>query len=88
MIARELGFNSGSSNNENDTYDTYDTYINSVMENDMTNEPKEYVITFFQNTFIVRGPKVVTFADIKTRPFLLKQSLKSQNKLKELKIMY
>ena len=81
MIARELGFNS---NNENDTYGK----INSVMENDMTNEPKEYVITFFQNTFIVRRPKVVTFADIKTRPFLLKQSLKSQNKLKELKIMY
>ena len=39
MIARELGFNSGSSNNENDTYEK----INSVMENDMTNEPKEYL---------------------------------------------
>ena len=48
-----------------------------------------------QNTFISRRPRVAIFTDIiddilltKLQPCLLKQSLKTQKKLKELEIMY
>ena len=49
----------------------------------MTSQP------LFQNIFILRRPGVANFADvIKLQPFLLKQPLKTQKKLKELQIMY
>ena len=49
----------------------------------MTSQP------LLQNTVILRRPGVAIFADIiKIITFLLKQSLKTQEKLKELKILY
>ena len=50
------------------------------------------VITFFQKTFILRRPRVAIFADIikivTMFTILLKQSLKFQEKLEEIEIMY
>ena len=39
IIAKELGFSGGNSNDKNETYEK----INSVMENDIMNEYKEYL---------------------------------------------
>ena len=39
VIAKELGFNSGDSNDDNSTYDK----INSIMENDVISEHKGYL---------------------------------------------
>ena len=48
--------------------------------------------TLFQNTFILKRPKVLIFADIikvvTMLPCLSKQSLKTKKKFKELEIMY
>ena len=47
------------------------------------------VITFFQRIFILRRPGVAIFAEIiKILTTLLNQSLKTQEKLEELEIMY
>ena len=47
------------------------------------------VIIFFQQTFILRRLVATIFADIiKIVTMLLKQSLKTQEKLEELEIMY
>ena len=39
IIAKELGFSGGNSNDKNETYEK----INSSMENDIMNEYKEYL---------------------------------------------
>ena len=47
------------------------------------------VILFFQNSLILRRPKVPIFADIiKIVTILIRQSLLAQKNLKELEIMY
>ena len=47
------------------------------------------VILFFQNSLILRRPKVPIFADIiKIVTILIRQSLLAQQNLKELEIMY
>ena len=42
----------------------------------------------FQNAFILREPRVASFALSKLKPRLSKKPLKTQKKLKELEIMY
>ena len=45
--------------------------------------------SFFQNTFILTRPRVAIFVEfIKIVTMFIKQSLKFQNKLKELEIIY
>ena len=46
VIAKELGFNSGDSNDENGTYDK----INSIMENDVISEHKGYL----SNNYVIK----------------------------------
>ena len=47
------------------------------------------VIDLFQNTLILRRPRVVISADvIKVVTMFIKKTLKTQKKLKELEIMY
>ena len=55
-------------------------------------ESRDKIMTpwlLFQNTFILRRPRVASFADIiRIAACLLKQPLKTQRKLEELLIMY
>ena len=47
-----------------------------------------YVITFFENTFILRRPRVVNFADIiKIATIIIKTTFKDSKKVKELETM-
>ena len=48
----------------------------------MTSEPS------FQNTFILRRPRVPNFADIKIATMFIKSTIQDSKKVKELEIMY